>query len=277
MQVRILTTSQIMESIELKKILKEIGESVHSMNTIAVALSYLPDKGKVKVPEGLDISWEPKNIKDSKFKSRNYAERSSYVYSAESLFEYLESISKNPFWAYPDINFIGEEKKALKVFNFLNSIPDIDKEMAILCELLCHWRNRIVHMNISNASISSKKRDYLMEKKDAIYNKYHHFDIKQALDNFDNKRITLKDASTLITLVIKCAKAIDKYFFQGISVDVSTNELIDTFKNDKSFDIIYKQAYSTKRNRQLSRWLEVNYPYLPDGKKETILKLIKSP
>ncbi|ETN96872.1 hypothetical protein [Zhouia amylolytica] len=266
-----------MESIELKKLLKEIGESVHSMNTIAVALSYLPDKGKIKVPEGLDISWEPKNIKDSKFKSRNYAERSSYVYSAESLFEYLEGISKNPFWTYPDINFIGEEKKALKVFNFLNSIPDIDKEMAILCELLCHWRNRIVHMNISNASISSKKRDYLTEKRDAIYNKYNHFDIEQALDNFDNKRITLKDASTLITIVIKCARAIDKHFFQGISVDVSPNELIDAFKTDKSFHIIYKQADSTKRNRQLSRWLEVNYPYLTDVKKETILKLIKSP
>ena len=277
MQVRILTSPQIMESIELKKFLKEVGESVHSMNTIAVALSYLPDKGKIEVPKGLDISWEPKNIKNSKFKSRNFAERSSYVYSAESLFEYLEGISKNPFWFYSDINFNGEEKKAIKVFNFLSSIPNIDKEVAILCELLCHWRNRIVHMNISNASISSKKRDYLKEKRDVIYKKYHHFDIKQALENFDDKRITLKDASTLITIVIKCARAIDKHFLQGISAGFSTVELIDTFKTDKSFDNIYKQGDSTKRNRQLSRWLEVNYPYLPAAKKETIFKLIKNP
>lgn len=277
MQVRILTAPQIMESKELKKFLKEVGESVHSMNTIAVALSYLPNEGKVSVPEGLDISWEPKNIKDSKFKSRNYAARSSYVYSAESLFEYLESISKNPFWVYPDIHFKGEEKKALKVFNFLSSIPDIDKEMAILCELLCHWRNRIVHLNISNANISSNKRDYLEKQSDAIYKKYHHFDINQALDNFENKRITLKDASTLITMSIKCARAIDKHFFTGVSASTSTNELINAFKADKSFDIIYKQTDSIKRNRQLARWLEVNYPYLPDDKKETILKLTKSP
>ena len=276
MQVRILTTPQIMESIELKKFLKEVGESVHSMNTIAVALSYLPDKGKIEIPKGLDVSWKPKDIKNSKFKSRNYAERSSYVYSAESLFEYLEGISKNPFFSYPYINFNGDEKKALKVFKFLSSIPDIDKEMAILCELLCHWRNRIVHMNISNASISSIKKDYLKEKKDIIYKKYHHFDIKQALQNFNNKRITLKDASTLITISIKCVRTVDKYFFHGISEGTSTNKLIDAFKTEISFNNIYKQADSAKRNRQLSRWLEVNYPYLPDFKKEYILKLIKS-
>lgn len=276
MQVRILTTPQIMESIELKKFLKEVGESVHSMNTIAVALSYFPDKGKIEVPKGLDISWKPKDIKNSKFKSRNYAVRSSYVYSAESLFEYLEGISKNPFWSYPNINFNGAEKKALKVFNFLSSIPEIDKEMTILCELLCHWRNRIVHMNISNASISSKKRDYLTEKRDVIYDKFHHFDIEQALQNFNKKRITLKDASTLITISIKCVRAVDKYFFQGILEASSTNKLIGAFKTDTSFNNIYKQADSTKRNRQLFRWLEVNYPYLPDSKKEDILKLIKS-
>ncbi len=204
-----------MESIELKKFLKDVGDSVHSMNTIAVALSILP-KGSIKVPKGLEISWDPKSLENSKIMSRNYAERSSYVYAAESLFEYLENISKNPLWIYDGHDFKGEEKKAIKVYKFLKATPGITETMAILVELLCHWRNRIVHLNISNAGLSSNKKDSLKKERDNIYSNFHHFDIYEALDNFENKKITLKDTSTLITIAIKSVRLVDEYFLTGV-------------------------------------------------------------
>lgn len=63
MQVRILTYH--MESLELKNTLSEIGAIVHSINTIAVSLSLMPNEG-VSVPESLNISWKPSNIELSK-------------------------------------------------------------------------------------------------------------------------------------------------------------------------------------------------------------------
>ena len=263
-----------MESLELKKFLKEVGDSVHSMNTIAVALSRLPSDSNEK-PEGLEISWHPKDLNYSKLISRNYAERSSYVYATESLFEYLENISKNPLWIYQDINFKGDEKKAIKVYKFLRAIPDISESMALLSELLCHWRNRIVHLTVSNAGLSNNKITLLKTERDKIYSSLHHFDVYEALNNFTNKKITLKDASTLITNIIKCAKAIDNYFFEGISKK-SFDKLKDDFMQDSSFRKIATQQPSSKKDRQLERWLSIHYPYLNDKKKIEVLRKIKS-
>lgn len=262
-----------MESIELKKFLLDIGDSVHSMNTIAVALSLLPNE-KVKVPDGLEISWDPKNLTHSKLMARNYAERSSYVYAVESLFEYIDNISKNPFWNYPELNFRGKEKKALKVYNFIQSTPGSTETMAILVELLCHWRNRVVHLNISNAGISSRKKDHLLSEKELIYSKFHHYDVNKALENFEQKKVTLKDASTLITVAIKSARIIDSHFFNGIAKkDIET--LNDYFSTDTDFQLIIKQPKSKKKDRQIKHWLNLNYPYLTLQKTENILKKLK--
>lgn len=257
-----------MESLELKNFLKDIGESVHSMNTIAVALSYLENEIP---PKGLEISWNPKSLKTSKLKARHYAESASYVYSAENIFEYLEKISKNPLWNYKDINFLGDEKKAIKTYNFLSQIPDITKPMAIFCELLCHWRNRIVHLSISNADLSNKKKQILIENATDIYAKFHHFDIEQALTNFKNKKITLKDTSTLITIAIKCMRTVDEHFQKGIS-NIELSKLKNYILEDKNFITIYNQTPSVKRTRQIKKWVGVNYPYLTEKKYTQVIE-----
>ena len=257
-----------MESLELKDFLREVGNSVHSMNTIAVALSLLPVDSN-KIPDGLDISWDPKDIEYSKIMSRNYAERSSYVYAAENLFEYIENISKNPFWNYPNMNFEGEDKKAIKVYKFLKATPGITETMAILVELLCHWRNRIVHLNISNAGLSSNKKDHLKDERNNIFSNFHHFDILEALDNFNAKKITLKDVSTLITISIKSVRQIDEYFLAGIA-NKNVNSLKQYFEKDKNFQRIITQTQSEKKVRQLKHWININYPYLSAEKYEDI-------
>lgn len=261
MKVRILSAPPfIMESLELKKFMIDVGNSVHSMNTIAVALSLLPDDN-VATPASLNISWNPKNLEYSKILARNYAERSSYVYAAESLFEYLRTISKNALWNYPDQNFQGDEKKAIKVYKFLKVIPGVSETMAILCELLSHWRNRIVHLNTSNASISSSKRNHLIEERNNIYDNFYHFDIIEALTHYDKKKITLKDTSTLITISIKSARLVDEYFFKGVSKKEIENIEIELLK-DKSFQKIIAQNESKKKTRQITKWININYPYL---------------
>ena len=263
-----------MESLELKKFLKDVGDAVHSMNTIAVALSLIPNKD-ITIPKGLDISWNPKDIEKSKLMSRNYSERSSYVYAAESLFEYLDSISKNPFWNYSELNFKGEEKKAIRVYNFLKKIPGITETMAIFCELLSHWRNKIVHSNISNAGLSSKKKEILQDSREEIYDNFHHFDIMIALNNFQQKKITLKDASTLITIAIQSARRVDEYYFSGISTR-NIEVLKEYFYKNQNFLKIMKQNNSIKKNRQIEKWLSVNYPYLTDEKRGKIIKKLKT-
>jgi len=266
-----------METLELKKLLREIGDSVHSMNTIAVGLSKLKIDN-CDIPEGLDISWKPKDLDKSKKKARRYAEKAAVIYSVESFFEYLESISTNPLWIHDEINFKGDDKKAQKVHNFLSKIPAIKRknEFLILSELACHWRNKIVHSNASRAKLSSNKIDKLKKMKEYIYDNYHHFDIDLALKNYEEKKITLKDSSTLITFLIKSARLIDEFFFRELSLDNSSSKLVYNIYEKSDFIRIFKQQDSEKRDRQISTYIYMNFPFLDSKYLEKIIDKIKT-
>ena len=258
-----------MKSVELKKLYAEIGQSIHSMNTIAVSLSIMPDEN-VKVPDTLQISWSPRNISFSKRVSRSYAERSAVVYATESFFEYLDNISKNNFWKHDKITFQGNEKKADKVFIFLKQIPELQEYEIILAELLCHWRNKIVHLKASPTLIKKKIRT-LRDNKDHIYQHIHHFDVDLALEHFDQNTITLKDASTLITIALKCAESIDNFFISEMAA-IGSSELLQKFLIDMNFKRIYNQPNVERRQTQLKLWISTNYPYFTDRRLDTIVK-----
>ena len=274
MQVRLLTALQNMETIEFKKLLREIGDSVHSMNTIAVGLSKLNIEN-MDIPEGLDISWKPKEPEISKNKARNYAEKAAIIYSVESFFEYLESVSENPFWSHNEINFRGDEKKADRVYNFLNQIPTITDEMAILSELACHWRNKIVHASASKAKLANEKIGRIRQLKESVYENYYHFDTDLALVNYESKKITLKDSSTLITILIKSARLIDEFFFKEFSLVKSLDTITTALYEKDDFIKITNQQDSKKRKRQILTFIQMSYPFLTDEHLNEIIRNIE--
>jgi len=265
-----------METTELKKLLRDIGNSVHSMNTIAVGLSKL-DINNCDIPEGLDISWKPKDLDISKNKARNYAEKAAIIYSVESFFEYLESILENPFWNHPEINFEGDEKKAEKVYNFLVQVPTISEDMIILSELACHWRNKIVHAGASRAKLANEKIGKLRQLKDFVFENYNHFDIEIALDNYEKKKITLKDSSTLITILIKSSRLIDEFFFKEFSLAKSLDTIINKLTEKEDFNEIMKQQNSNKKTRQILTFIQMTYPFLEENQINEIITKLTTP
>jgi len=252
-----------METIEIKRFIREIGESVHSMNTIAVGLSKL-NVDNCDIPKGLEISWKPVDIETSKIKSRNYAERAAIIYSVESFFVYLETISQNPFWNHPEINFKKEHNKtkADKVYEFLDQIPKVSDEVKILAVLACHWRNKIVHSSSSNVKLDNGKIGRIRQLRDFVYENYHHFDINIALENYDNKKITLKDSSTLITILIIAARKIDEFFFDKFSYEKSVTTIKESLNDNENLSEIRKQQDSIKKTRQIKTFIGMSFPFL---------------
>ncbi len=257
----------------LKVFLDDIGHSVHCMNTIAVSLSQLTQE--TTPPKELNISWNPGNVDSSSINARRFAIKSSIVYSVESLFEYLSKISKDNFWSGTGKNFNESSKqnisKADRVSDFLTGIPNIEKEWMILTELLCHWRNKVVHASSSNACISKSSKQYLRERSQQIFDDLHHFDVNIALDNFENKKFTLKDVTTLITMLIKCARAVDSYFI-STAKSLSDASIYEALLSNDSFQTIVKQSESGKRYRQSIKWVELNYGFLGKGTIESVVK-----
>ncbi len=244
----------------LKNFLEDVGHSVHCMNTIAVALSQV--SSTTVVPSGLNISWKPGDVDKSALNSRRFAIKSAIVYSVESLFEYLSKVSKSNLWNQPELDFnTGNDAKAVRVVNFFDAIPNIDREWVILAELLCHWRNKVVHASSSNASISNSSKQYLLEHRDRIYTDYHHFDVQEALSNFDNAKFTLKDVSTLITMVIKCVTTVDDYFVHQAAL-ISPEDLHSEFSINTQFSEFLKLPESDLKTRKLITWLKMNASFL---------------
>lgn len=262
----------MVESAYLKTLLGDIGHSVHCMNTIAVSLSQLTPK--TSPPKELNISWNPPDVLRSSVNARRFAIKSSIVYSVESLFEYLSKISKDSLWFDTDKDFnktsSQDDSKAIRVREFLKGIPGIETHWLILTELLCHWRNKVVHAKSSSAKISKKSRRHIEIKATEIYENHHHFDVKISLENFDNNKFTLKDVTTLITMLIKCAKAVD-YHYTTTANSKSKEAILEAIDSNPNFRAIMKQQKSEKRDRQALKWICLNYSFLnPKLVKDTI-------
>ncbi len=259
----------MVESKYLQKMLNEIGNSVHNLNTIAIALSNLPQLSAVN--PALNIKWEPKDISKSSVNARRFAVRSSLVFAVEALYEYMNGISACSMWLSldnkPDFRkeLSSQNSKAKRFSGFCKHIPGIEKEWYLLAELLCHWRNRIVHSSSSKASLSSTDRQYLESRANELYSNFYHFDVYKALQDFEADKVTLKGATTLITFLIKCCRKIDEYYLSAITTCDSA-AFYKALEEDEVFRNILKQQPSSKRDRQIKRFALITLSYLPDDK-----------
>ncbi|CAI1539240.1 hypothetical protein [Serratia plymuthica] len=262
----------------LQSVLKEIGYSVHNLNTIAVALSNLPSNSELN--PALNIKWEPKNLEQSCFSARRFAVRSSLVFAVETLFEYMCSISNDVMWKKINfgLNFKAKlstnDSKARRFSEFCKSIPGIEKEWYLLVELMCHWRNRIVHASTSNAELSSSDKKFLESKNSILYDNFYHFDVKKMLEDYDVDKVTLKEATTLITFLIKCCRKIDEHYFSSISF-LSDQVYCDILDNDNQFTQLINQSSCAKRTRQITKYIEITLCYLSAEKRTELANMYK--
>ncbi|WP_462152321.1 hypothetical protein [Pseudoalteromonas xiamenensis] len=146
----------------------------------------------------------------------------------------------------------------------------MEHEWIILVELLCHWRNKVVHAKTSNAKLSKASIQHLKENAQIIYDCYHHFDVNEALSNYDTGKFTLKDVSTLITIVIKSIRAVDKVYVEQAS-SLPTNELVTYLSKDKQLIQFMKLADEHKKARKIKTWLEMHFAFLGESRIKEII------
>jgi hypothetical protein len=95
-----------------------------------------------------------------------------------------------------------------------------------------------------------------------------------ALDNYERKKITLKDSSTLITILIKSSKLIDQFFLKELLPIESIEKITEELKNNDDFTRIIKWPNSDKRNRQISTFMKLNFPYIHECYIDEIIKSV---
>lgn len=193
-----------MKTPALKRYLDAVGKAVHYLNTVVVGLAGV-EAELCKKPESLDVSWNPADPKSSSRSARSYVLKSSIVFLAAELSEYVNELLKLPAC---NLDFPKDSNKAERFRRLTGHLGVTDADLIIGPLLVIHWRNRIIHHN-SSARINNTEKDNFKKAASDIARKYKNLDPALTLDNFETGTPTLKDVSSLIAMSINCAKAMD--------------------------------------------------------------------
>ncbi|MHB1246157.1 MAG: hypothetical protein ACYCZH_06920 [Sulfuriferula sp.] len=185
--------------------MKEVGKTVHHLNTIVVGLSGV-ETGACTKPTSLDISWSPVDLKASSRDARLYTLKSTIVFMAEELSAYTLKIIGSPT--------IGEvvlpkDPKMYQRHEALCNHLKLPAEHLLLGPLLIiHWRNRIVHKK-SNAKLTNTQKTTFLKFEEDVAKKYKNLSVSDLLAHFERNQPTLKDVSSLVAMTINLVGTIE--------------------------------------------------------------------
>lgn len=259
-----------MESEGLKVFLKSVGDAVYSLNTICVGLDAV-SKGGVEKPEDLTISWESNDYKQSAISARNFAVRSALVFVEESLLEYFKYVSNCSDQPSKIITAVKVDGAAKKVEKLSSQVSNLEPYWAPIVVLLVRWRNQVVHN--SNTSLSPVFRKVLVDNAAIISKRHAAIDITQTLSNFDSKKITLKDFTTMIAVTIRYVRQLDYELCPNIKSSESlcnqlvNRELVLDFKNVIGVNGLDKQK------KKFDNFIKSNFPSLVGAQSDSLFNI----
>lgn len=252
-----------MESIFLKNYLENVGEAIHCLNTICVGLTSVAD-GVCNKPDDLVITWNPLDKKVSAIKSRMFAVKATYVFLAESTYQYMESIKKviippDKLSAYEALKNADKVEEMLKIGCRSESAYRI-----IMLKMLVNTRNKVVHKR-SKAKLSSNEVDILKENVNEIMDKFSSFNVLEALAHLSNNEFTLKDVSSHAANNIYMIRKLDEYFITNIT-DISMIEtIIKEYDVEEEWSTIKKMENTESRKRKLKYFFGVYFKFLNES------------
>lgn len=203
-----------MKTPALKRYLDAVGKTVHYLNTVVVGLAGVENE-ICKKPESLDISWNPTDPKSSSRSARAYVLKSSVVFLAAELSEYVNELLKLPVC---DLDIPKDANKAERFERLTDHLGITDADLVLGPLLIIHWRNRIIHHS-SNAQLSKAQKEQFKEATSEITMKYKNLDPALTLSHFETGTPTLKDVSSLIAMSINCAKTMDEQLSEPTSYE----------------------------------------------------------
>lgn len=262
-----------MESMGLSNFLKSVGSAVHSLNTICVGL-YGVETGQYQKPDDLTVSWKTTDIVASARKSRVFAVKAAFVFVEEELLQYLKYVAKHPnVSAKVKSALVSNNPAAEKIEEFAKLVPPKEAYWEPLVCLMIHWRNRFVHLS-SKAELKKHQKQILAKYKELISNNHAAIDIEETLKHFNTNNVTLKDASTLISVAIRFARNVDEYLYLAVSNRESVKFHIEYMDLVNEYLKSVRTNGAEIRDRKIRGFFKTRMPYVDD---DLVSSLVESP
>jgi len=188
-----------------KPFINAVGKTVHHLNTVAVGLAGV-ESGACSKPSGLDVSWDPADIRASSRDARLFTLKSTIVFVAEEVCAYNSVIIGSP--NIGDIKLPKNPDRSDKHQSLVDHLKIDEAPLFLGPLLLIHWRNKIIHRK-SNASLTAAQVETLQNASDEIKENYKNLCVLKLLDDFERGLPTLKDVSSLIAMTINYVKRVE--------------------------------------------------------------------
>lgn len=238
------TTIGTWKSQPLSVLLSDIGEAVSALNTLVVGLDAV-EKGHKK-PDSLDISWNPDDFVAAARKSRKFLIEAVLVRVFEVLLEHLNCLSSLSRFSIMTEKWKDRNaSRAERIWEFYNSILG-SHYLVASAVLTCHWRNKIIHPR-SKKKLELKQKALLRDNEAEISRDFKNISVDCLLCHFEENRITLKDASVLVAMVIRLARRVNEL----IEKNLERQDFDDMVKYLGLLDEIEKVRRETRPEKQL--------------------------
>ena len=249
-------------SLARKELLIKIGESVANLNTIVVGLAAV-ENGAEK-PDGLDISWNPKDRKAAARKARKTAVEAVMIQAAEATNQYCYAIANLPRFSV--LRAEWKKKDTCMADRFVELAKKLETEPIYFeiygVALMIHWRNRFVH-STSSADLKHHEKKILRDHEDEVSSKYARLSVDCLLCHFQEQRPTLKDVSSLIAMTINTVHRIDKLIYK-CNAKEDVEAWMKYYEIDLILDRVTKQTNPVKLADSIRRMLLTKAPQLVD-------------
>lgn len=299
-----------MKSPFLADFLKNVGDSVHSINTIVVGLTSI-ETGNYEKPTDLTIKWNTSDNKFSARRARTYALKSALIYVDDSLANYLKGIrvlldneilqsiltrfnpqfdpvlestfkAKYP-WTYRLFNkqnqkatSSNEKSKEYKHISSvdriraLNEFFNFEKPYWFPCIVMLIRWRNKVVHQTSAGQLSHEEINILAQNSKVIKRNHANIDINKTITHFDKNEITLKDVTTLIAVAIRYARFIDEQIFKS----VDRIEIVESYVTRKNLTDKYNSIANLQnegiRKRKFVNFIKTNVSPLKNEEIENL-------
>tara|TARA_R110002167_G_scaffold364017_1_gene585183 strand:+ start:129 stop:932 length:804 start_codon:yes stop_codon:yes gene_type:complete len=259
-----------MESEGLKQFLKIVGDAVYNLNTICVGLEGV-SSGSITKAEDLTITWTTKDPKRTAMSARRFAIRSSLVFVEEALSDYIDFLSKCANQTQKIKNACDTEGAVERVSKLSKNTGGQEEYWLPFVILMIRWRNKVVHNSTTNFSPIHRKT--ILNNSSLIKERHAAINVEETLNNFDHKKITLKDFSTMMAITIRFIRHIDSELKPTVAdVDSLRNQIIE-----RELDGVYKRVIGVngekKQKSKFRAFINSNFTSIGDAEFDELFKV----
>jgi hypothetical protein len=206
-----------------------LGQANHFLITLLVGLGAVRD-GTATLDEEFRTSWNPRDVKKSAERSRQFALDLALVRAIDALDTYMMQARRHPT-SLPSSQFASamdgagqSVSKRLETFSVF--LAPLAVRQQLFLKLAIDWRNRRVH-SLANDTLTGEEQKELLSHSEKLNEDHRGLDVKMLVARYRaNEAPSFKDAASVINVTHTAVENFDKQLLAGLEIESYLRGLI---------------------------------------------------